>query len=279
MGSFEGPPTGGPPTLPPFSPPPLPFPTSGQGASTIGAGTLGQIVGYVADVERWNQRYASCLFGGLSKALKSLAAPVLRFIQWLQHTWLGRIITQIYDKLKKAVLKIIAALKLAICIFQAYEALVQFYEDKIFGPIINLLQRIRRVLLVFRVLHIKWAMALDNYIVILEGRLTKIFYGYQRALNKVIDYLNIIVDPFGLFNESMYVQSAIRSAGAKLFFLPKYSPDLNPIEQFFAKLKHWLRHAAKRTPEAICNAIGLILGSVGPVECRNYFINAGYEPT
>src|ERR1700745_381677 len=88
----------------------------------------------------------------------------------------------------------------------------------------------------------------------------------------------VVMDNLGS-HRGKAVRRAIRSVGAKLFFLPKYSPDLNPIEQFFAKLKHWLRHAAKRTPEAVCNAIGHILGSVSPVECRNYFINAGYEPT
>ena len=51
------------------------------------------------------------------------------------------------------------------------------------------------------------------------------------------------------------------------------TPDLNPIEQFFAKLKHWLRHVAKRTPDAMCNAIGHILGSVTSAECCNYFFN------
>ena len=47
------------------------------------------------------------------------------------------------------------------------------------------------------------------------------------------------------------VRRALRAVGAKLFFLPKYSPDLNPIEMFFAKLQHWLRKAARRTPDAI----------------------------
>src|SRR6185437_11625904 len=51
-------------------------------------------------------------------------------------------------------------------------------------------------------------------------------------------------------------KSCVRSSGAKLFFLPKYSPDLNPIEQVFAKLKHFLRKAAARTVEAVCFAIG-----------------------
>jgi len=58
---------------------------------------------------------------------------------------------------------------------------------------------------------------------------------------------------------------------------PKYSPDLNPIGQFFAKLKHWLRKAAQRTTEAVYNAVGPILNTVSPAECANDFANAGYN--
>jgi transposase len=75
------------------------------------------------------------------------------------------------------------------------------------------------------------------------------------------------------------VRRAIRAAGARLFFLPKYFPDLNLIEQFFAKLKHWLRKAARPTTDAVCDAIGQILGAVTSEECANYFANAGYEQT
>ena len=72
------------------------------------------------------------------------------------------------------------------------------------------------------------------------------------------------------------VRQAIRSAGAKLFFLPKYSPDLNPIEQVFAKLKHLLRKAAARNLEALVAATGELLGAYTARECANYFANAGY---
>ena len=75
------------------------------------------------------------------------------------------------------------------------------------------------------------------------------------------------------------VREAIRRAGAKLLFLPKYSPDLNPIEQVFAKLKHLLRKAAARTQETVCQAIGTLLGSFTPEECANYFRNSGYGST
>jgi transposase len=73
------------------------------------------------------------------------------------------------------------------------------------------------------------------------------------------------------------VRRAIRGAGARLFYLPKYSPDLNPIEQFFAKVKHWLRKAARRTTETVYEAIGPILDTVTSAECANYFANAGYN--
>ena len=88
----------------------------------------------------------------------------------------------------------------------------------------------------------------------------------------------VVIDNLGS-HRSNAVRQAIRAAGAKLFFLPKYSPDLNPIEQVFAKLKHLLRKAAARTFEAICTAIGELLGSFTPQECANYLTNAGYAPS
>src|SRR6202162_4529725 len=88
----------------------------------------------------------------------------------------------------------------------------------------------------------------------------------------------VIMDNLGS-HRGRIVRQLIRSAGAKLFFLPKYSPDLNPIEQVFAKLKHLLRKAAARTVDAICAAIGQILGEFTPHECANYFQNAGYALT
>jgi transposase len=86
----------------------------------------------------------------------------------------------------------------------------------------------------------------------------------------------VIMDNLGS-HKGKAVRRAIRSVGAKLFFLPKYSPDLNPIEQVFAKLKHLLRKTAARTVEAVVAAIGELLGTYTAQECANYFIHAGYE--
>jgi putative transposase len=79
-------------------------------------------------------------------------------------------------------------------------------------------------------------------------------------------------------HKSKAVRLAVRRAGAHLIFLPKYSPDLNPIEQVFAKLKHLLRKAAARTFDTVCAAIAELLRSFNPQECANYFRNAGYAP-
>ena len=85
----------------------------------------------------------------------------------------------------------------------------------------------------------------------------------------------VIMDNLGS-HKGKAVRRLIRSVGAKLIFLPKYSPDLNPIEQVFAKLKHLLRKAAARTVETVCAAIGQVLRTFTPEECANYLRNAGY---
>src|SRR5262249_19154014 len=85
----------------------------------------------------------------------------------------------------------------------------------------------------------------------------------------------VIIDNLGS-HKGKAIRRAIRAAGAKLFFLPKYSPDLNPIEKFFAKLKHWLRKAARRTVDAVYNAIAEILPLTSPAECSTYCALAGY---
>ena len=77
-------------------------------------------------------------------------------------------------------------------------------------------------------------------------------------------------------HKSKAVRAIIRAAGARLFFLPPYSPDLNPIEQVFAKLKHLLRKAAERTFEATWKRIGALLDCFSPNECQAYLANAGY---
>jgi len=75
------------------------------------------------------------------------------------------------------------------------------------------------------------------------------------------------------------VREVIEAAGAKLRYLPKYSPDLNPIEQAFSKLKSHLRKAAVRTVPRLSRKIGALVTTFSPKECSNYFRHAGYAST
>jgi transposase len=75
------------------------------------------------------------------------------------------------------------------------------------------------------------------------------------------------------------VREMIEAAGAELRYLPPYSPDFNPIEMAFAKLKALLRKASERTIGGLWDAIGRFLDLFQPQECRNYFTAAGYDPT
>ena len=85
----------------------------------------------------------------------------------------------------------------------------------------------------------------------------------------------VVMDNLGS-HKGRAVRAAIRAAKAKLFFLPAYSPDLNPIEQVFAKMKTLLRKADARTIEQTWRTIGALLDCFTPTECANYFANAGY---
>lgn len=85
----------------------------------------------------------------------------------------------------------------------------------------------------------------------------------------------VVLDNLGS-HKSQAVRQAIRNAGAKLIFLPPYSPDLNPIEQVFAKLKTLLRRTAARTVEDTWKGIGGLLSAFAPAECANYIRNSGY---
>ena len=85
----------------------------------------------------------------------------------------------------------------------------------------------------------------------------------------------VVMDNLGS-HKSAAIRQMIRAAGARLWYLPPYSPDLNPIEQAFAKIKHWMRSAQKRSLEETWRHVGFLASSIEPHECSNYFANAGY---
>ena len=85
----------------------------------------------------------------------------------------------------------------------------------------------------------------------------------------------VVLDNLGS-HKGKAARAAVRARGAHLIFLPPYSPDLNPIEQVFAKLKHLMRTAQPREVEATWRRVGQLLDLFSPSECANYLANAGY---
>jgi len=85
----------------------------------------------------------------------------------------------------------------------------------------------------------------------------------------------VILDNLGS-HKGEKVRKTLKAAGIRLFFLPPYSPDLNPIEEMFSKLKRLLRKANERTAEATWRRIGKLLDRFHPDECANYIKGAGY---
>ena len=98
----------------------------------------------------------------------------------------------------------------------------------------------------------------------------------EQFLAPTLNPLDIVVADNLASHKVVGVRQAIEARGARLIFLPSYSPDLNPIEQLFAKLKAVIRQLAPRSREALFQTIGYAIQQVGPAECANYFANAGY---
>jgi transposase len=88
----------------------------------------------------------------------------------------------------------------------------------------------------------------------------------------------VIMDNLGS-HKAEATRRIIETAGATAVFLPPYSPDFNPIEQAFSKLKSDLRKEEARSVDAVCDAIGKLLDRFTPAECANYFANSGYAST
>ncbi len=85
----------------------------------------------------------------------------------------------------------------------------------------------------------------------------------------------VVMDNLGS-HKSTAIRQSIKAAGSRLWFLPSYSPDLNPIEQAFSKIKHWMRNAQMRTIDDIWRHIGRLVENIQPAECQNYLTNVGY---
>ncbi len=114
---------------------------------------------------------------------------------------------------------------------------------------------------------------------VLDGPVTgEVFRAYiEQMLAPTLRRGDVVVMDNVATHKVSGIREAITAAGASLLYLPSYSPDLNPIEQVFAKLKALLRKAAARSRETLWATIATVLDAITPAECRNYLANSGYE--
>jgi transposase len=114
---------------------------------------------------------------------------------------------------------------------------------------------------------------------VLDGPMTgAAFRAYvEQALAPVLQPGDVVVMDNLAAHKVAGIEQAVIAAGASVLYLPPYSPDLNPIEQFIAKLKALLRKAAARTKEALWAAVGDALEHCSSAECRNFLVNSGYD--
>jgi transposase len=113
---------------------------------------------------------------------------------------------------------------------------------------------------------------------VIDGPMTRAnFLAYiEQGLGPTLKRGDIVIFDNLPAHKGVAVAKAIKSARARLLYLPKYSPDLNPIELAFSKLKALLRKAAERTVPGLCRRIGKLLAAFSATECSNYFSHAGY---
>ena len=114
---------------------------------------------------------------------------------------------------------------------------------------------------------------------VLDGPMTGAwFLAYvQQVLRPTLRRGDVVILDNLPAHKSAAVREAVEAAGARLLFLPPYSPDFNPIENAFAKLKALLRKAAARTVDELWSALASVIDAFKPAECANYFAAAGYD--
>jgi len=156
------------------------------------------------------------LLGGLGDAVHSVFSGLWTWLtnlwQWLNDHLIQKLkdlIDKIKDKLNKIFGPLLCHLRIAI---DAYKKLWNQYVK----PLFDFLQRVRRVLVIFRLLGFKWAKKLDQRIVALENAITQSFLGVLANLNRLADWINFIIDPFGTFQPSVLFGSIAKSVGAIL---------------------------------------------------------------
>jgi hypothetical protein len=185
-----------------------------QGADPAKVATaLGQLTTYVGATATFLLGQIQSVFSWLTGHLRDIGNALVKWAKHLKDTALGHLLTnmwqwlkRIYERAKKWEQQIVDVInKLKKIQDQIYQVSIK--------PLMDFIQRLRRVLLIFRIFHFKFAQRLDADLAGLESRIARVFLDTRRELNRVINYLNLIMDPFGLIRRGLLIKSALQSVG------------------------------------------------------------------
>jgi hypothetical protein len=175
------------------------------------ATAINTALGYTTNVLTYLKKTIDALFGALFRQLAGIFNTLLAWLKHLRDTWFGKILSKLWTRavaIYRAIHNLADKINKTL---QQIKRIQDYYYDRIFKPIFDLIQRLRRVLAIFRLLHLRWAQRLDQDLANAETRLAKIFLDVRRELNRMADYINMILDPTGLYNAGVWVSTAARS--------------------------------------------------------------------
>lgn len=175
---------------------------------------LGKIISVVVNgligVIAAMQQALSGIVSALSSTLQKLASFLISAYDWLVKSWLGKLIAVIRS-IRDKVNRFLAPLLKEIQIMRQNEQIVFNLYVK---PLLNFISRLRQILLVFRLFHLKFAAQLDQDLAMVEGKISQVVIDVRAQLNQLTDYINIILDPLGNLSYGLYIQRALSSIGA-----------------------------------------------------------------
>lgn len=154
------------------------------------------------------------ILGNVLKGHFSIFTSAARWVSHAMSTLVKKWIPGLIQEVRSLYQKIRNLLKPVIDTIHRIRQIQQLYFDDYIRPVLNFIQHLRQALLILRLLHVKFATQLDQRLSAIESQITERFLEVLRSLNLVSDYLNYILDPFGLFDSGLYLQTALRSIGS-----------------------------------------------------------------
>jgi len=233
MGGFEPGDLGGAPGVPT---PQLPAPIVDGGSPGVDAGSVSTAintsVGYTTAVLGFLKGLYDATIGALLKQLHQIFQPLVDWLKHLKDTWLGHIVSNIWSRLKQIYDKLRAWAKKVHQTLEDIKKLQDYYYKQFVQPVLQFVDRLRRVLRIFRVLHFKWAEKLDNDLAWFERRAAKAFLETRRELNRILDYINLILDPTGLLRPNILLGTAAQSIAELIKLITDFqNPPLTQDQQ------------------------------------------------